>query len=142
MPIEPWKETLDGTKTTPACVQRNPYTRQKEIVGQEDCLYLNIYTPRTSNVSVSHLFIIFIGLICLPTYVSNYLPKYGLGNVCLEPSLSKCILLVVFKFFIQTNANHSHRFTQFYISIIIREVIGPIPAISDVAKLTIEPFLE
>ncbi|VVD05165.1 unnamed protein product [Leptidea sinapis] len=27
------------------CVQRNPYIRQKEIVGDEDCLYLNIYVP-------------------------------------------------------------------------------------------------
>lgn len=51
VPVEPWEGVLDGTKTTPACVQRNPYIRQKEIVGQEDCLYLNIYTPYTSNVS-------------------------------------------------------------------------------------------
>ncbi|XP_013147739.1 PREDICTED: venom carboxylesterase-6-like [Papilio polytes] len=48
-PIEPWEGTLDATMTSPVCVQRNPYTRQKEVVGQEDCLYLNIYTPLTGN---------------------------------------------------------------------------------------------
>ncbi|CAH0703530.1 unnamed protein product [Spodoptera exigua] len=49
VPVEPWQETLDATKVSPVCVQRNPYTRQEEIVGQEDCLYLNIYTPITDN---------------------------------------------------------------------------------------------
>ncbi|KPJ09318.1 Venom carboxylesterase-6 [Papilio machaon] len=48
-PVEAWEGTLDATQTSPVCVQRNPYTRQKEVVGQEDCLYLNIYTPLTGN---------------------------------------------------------------------------------------------
>lgn len=49
VPIEPWSETLDATRAPPVCVQKNPYIRQKDIVGQEDCLYLNIYTPMTNN---------------------------------------------------------------------------------------------
>ncbi|RVE46858.1 hypothetical protein evm_008503 [Chilo suppressalis] len=49
VPIEPWSKELDATKAIPLCIQRNPYIRQKEIVGQEDCLYLNVYTPFTSN---------------------------------------------------------------------------------------------
>ncbi|XP_063634693.1 juvenile hormone esterase-like [Cydia splendana] len=48
VPVNEWSVTLDATKSSPACVQRNPYVRQPEIVGQEDCLYLNIYTPYTS----------------------------------------------------------------------------------------------
>ncbi|CAH2034412.1 unnamed protein product, partial [Iphiclides podalirius] len=48
-PVEPWSDELDATQAGPVCVQRNPYTRQKEVVGQEDCLYLNIYTPLTGN---------------------------------------------------------------------------------------------
>jgi carboxylesterase type B len=31
------------------CTQRNIYTHQKEIVGVEDCLYLNVYTPSLLN---------------------------------------------------------------------------------------------
>ncbi|XP_046977394.1 juvenile hormone esterase-like [Vanessa cardui] len=49
IPIEAWEGTLNATKVSPVCVQRNPYTRQKEIVGQEDCLYLNIYSPFIGN---------------------------------------------------------------------------------------------
>lgn len=52
VPVEPWSHTLDATKQPPVCVQRNPYIRQKDIVGQEDCLYLNIYSPYTSNVRI------------------------------------------------------------------------------------------
>ncbi|XP_075991060.1 juvenile hormone esterase-like [Anticarsia gemmatalis] len=48
VPVKPWEETLDGTKVMPVCVQRNPYIRQEGIVGQEDCLYLNIYSPKTT----------------------------------------------------------------------------------------------
>nr|UPI11567.1 carboxylesterase 12 [Mythimna separata] len=49
VPIGPWQETLDATTVSPVCVQKNPYIRQKDIVGQEDCLYLNVYTPVRSN---------------------------------------------------------------------------------------------
>lgn len=52
VPIEPWQDTFDATNVSPICVQKNPYIRQKDIVGQEDCLYLNIYTPVTTNVRV------------------------------------------------------------------------------------------
>ncbi|XP_026322559.1 venom carboxylesterase-6-like isoform X2 [Hyposmocoma kahamanoa] len=47
--VLPWTETLIATKPSPLCVQRNPYVRQIDIEGQEDCLYLNIYTPHTNN---------------------------------------------------------------------------------------------
>ncbi|KAG6446518.1 venom carboxylesterase-6 [Manduca sexta] len=49
VPVDAWQGPLDATKESPKCVQRNPYTRQQEIVGQEDCLYLNIYTPVLDN---------------------------------------------------------------------------------------------
>ncbi|XP_023948588.1 juvenile hormone esterase [Bicyclus anynana] len=53
VPVSPWEGTWDATKVSPICVQRNPYTRQHEIVGQEDCLYLNVYSPYTDNESVA-----------------------------------------------------------------------------------------
>ncbi|NP_001124351.1 beta-esterase 2 precursor [Bombyx mori] len=49
VPFGPWEGVLDATKVSPICVQRNPYVRQKDIVGQEDCLYLNVYVPATTN---------------------------------------------------------------------------------------------
>ncbi|CAH0716182.1 unnamed protein product, partial [Brenthis ino] len=49
VPISPWEGVLDASQVSPICIQRNPYIRQKDIVGQEDCLYLNIYSPFTGN---------------------------------------------------------------------------------------------
>ncbi|XP_011689096.1 PREDICTED: venom carboxylesterase-6-like [Wasmannia auropunctata] len=44
-PPTAWNGTLDATKNAEICTQRNVYVDQKEIVGNEDCLYLNVYTP-------------------------------------------------------------------------------------------------
>jgi len=45
-PAEPWSGVLDATKEAPICVQRGMFPTEPEISGQEDCLYLNVYTPR------------------------------------------------------------------------------------------------
>ncbi|XP_065203566.1 juvenile hormone esterase-like [Planococcus citri] len=42
-PPEPWNGTLDATKYGKKCIQ--PWLGT--IVGSEDCLHMNIYTPRT-----------------------------------------------------------------------------------------------
>ncbi|XP_013189471.2 juvenile hormone esterase [Amyelois transitella] len=87
VPIEPWKETLDATQPTPVCVQRNPYIRQKDIIGQEDCLYLNIYTPYTSNdlIHENNLLpvMVFIhggGWMCGDSTTAMYGPEYLLDR--------------------------------------------------------------
>lgn len=41
-PVSPWSETLDGTIKTSSCIQLSSLF--SNIVGDEDCLYLNIYT--------------------------------------------------------------------------------------------------
>lgn len=40
-PAEPWNGTLDATKEVNVCIQEGTK------VGQEDCLYLNVYSPKT-----------------------------------------------------------------------------------------------
>ncbi|PNF33591.1 hypothetical protein B7P43_G14683, partial [Cryptotermes secundus] len=47
-PAEPWTGVLDATKEAPMCVQRGLFPSDIEVRGQEDCLYLNVYTPRIS----------------------------------------------------------------------------------------------
>lgn len=44
----PWEGEKQVTQDSPICIQRDPYRRDNEIVGSEDCLYLNVYTPEVS----------------------------------------------------------------------------------------------
>ena len=48
--VQPWNGTLDvSKKPTVYCVQPNYFDPSLQS-GQEDCLYLNVYTPVVSNV--------------------------------------------------------------------------------------------
>uniref|UniRef100_A0A161MEM3 Carboxylic ester hydrolase n=1 Tax=Triatoma infestans TaxID=30076 RepID=A0A161MEM3_TRIIF len=44
---DPWKEVLDATKDLPICTQVLMYEHfsRNQTWGQEDCLYLSVYTP-------------------------------------------------------------------------------------------------
>lgn len=43
---ESWDDVLSVKSHSNMCTQRDIYVNQKEVVGEEDCLYLNIYTPQ------------------------------------------------------------------------------------------------
>jgi carboxylesterase type B len=47
-PVEPeaWNGTLNGTKFRPDCIQRDKYNPEVVTKGDEDCLYINVYTPK------------------------------------------------------------------------------------------------
>ncbi|PSN42539.1 Venom carboxylesterase-6 [Blattella germanica] len=45
-PLEKWEGVLDATKDIPECPQRNIFMQKFEISGEEDCLYINVYTPQ------------------------------------------------------------------------------------------------
>ncbi|XP_057318500.1 venom carboxylesterase-6-like [Microplitis mediator] len=44
-PTAGWSGLKSANEDAPICTQRNIYTHDDNIVGQEDCLYLNVYTP-------------------------------------------------------------------------------------------------
>ncbi|CAH1994053.1 unnamed protein product [Acanthoscelides obtectus] len=48
-PVHSWKKTLDATKTNKVCLQDPILQGAGYIYGTEDCLVLNVYTPRISN---------------------------------------------------------------------------------------------
>ncbi|KAK4880601.1 hypothetical protein RN001_008747 [Aquatica leii] len=48
LPRKPWKHILDATKEHAVCVQFDIYFRNYTITGSENCLYLNVYTPKVS----------------------------------------------------------------------------------------------
>lgn len=43
----PWTDERQLVRDGPICIQRDPYRRDQEISGSEDCLYLNVYVPLT-----------------------------------------------------------------------------------------------
>ncbi|KAF2899651.1 hypothetical protein ILUMI_06511 [Ignelater luminosus] len=48
-PVEPWHGILDASRAHPVCPQEN--VGNNTISGNENCLYLNIYTPQVSSFS-------------------------------------------------------------------------------------------
>jgi len=53
-PAEAWEGTLDATEDLPECIQAATLGGG-DITGQEDCLYLNVYTPGLPNENVTNL---------------------------------------------------------------------------------------
>ncbi|XP_060066606.1 cocaine esterase-like [Ylistrum balloti] len=56
VPIEPWKETLDGTVFGPSCIQDihslpEFWVKAENNITSEDCLQLNIYVPGAVSTS-------------------------------------------------------------------------------------------
>lgn len=46
VPPSPWQGLRDYPVVAPQCIQKEKYSEIDEAVGEEDCLYANIYTPR------------------------------------------------------------------------------------------------
>ncbi|KAK0176050.1 hypothetical protein PV328_000227 [Microctonus aethiopoides] len=44
-PMNAWNDVRSAKEDANICIQRNIYTHDDNIVGVEDCLYLNVYTP-------------------------------------------------------------------------------------------------
>lgn len=39
----------DETEVAPQCIQKVKYSMIEEAAGEEDCLYMNIYSPKVRN---------------------------------------------------------------------------------------------
>lgn len=55
LPIRRWEGVLDTSNPKPDCIQMNTLVPGAPISGEEDCLYLNIYRPKTTNEAVVSL---------------------------------------------------------------------------------------
>ncbi len=60
-PIPAWEGILDGTRDGPACPQLNVATNK--VIGQEDCLTLNVYStnvrkPEENDANIITFFIL------------------------------------------------------------------------------------
>ncbi|PSN39205.1 Venom carboxylesterase-6 [Blattella germanica] len=48
LPATPWEGVLNATQYASLCTQRSVFAKQEEVVGNEDCLYLNVFTPKVN----------------------------------------------------------------------------------------------
>lgn len=49
VPPVPWVEVRDARKHGPVCVQKDYlYDPKPTVIGSEDCLYVNVYTPQVN----------------------------------------------------------------------------------------------
>jgi len=76
-PALPWSGVLDATKEAPICVQRGLFPTDTEISGQEDCLYLNVYTPRVKwLLDGQHYYTIFLPWISILIFDFLWMAQY------------------------------------------------------------------
>lgn len=60
VPKKMWPGILLAQTEPPMCTQANPFARSKKVVGQEDCLYLNVYAPEVLAIKcISKYFLTF-----------------------------------------------------------------------------------
>ncbi|XP_028042021.1 esterase FE4-like isoform X1 [Bombyx mandarina] len=82
-PQEPdqWKGIRSATSPSNKCAQLNPYSNSA-LVGSEDCLYLNIYTPSLPAEKLEKLPVIFFvhGGRLIVGYGDYYTPDYLIKN--------------------------------------------------------------
>uniref|UniRef100_A0A2H8TEY6 Carboxylic ester hydrolase n=2 Tax=Melanaphis sacchari TaxID=742174 RepID=A0A2H8TEY6_9HEMI len=52
-----WSGILDATKEKPMCIQKNLFMYQtyNKLLGDEDCLYINVYTPKVQKKNKNDL---------------------------------------------------------------------------------------
>ncbi|XP_065209357.1 juvenile hormone esterase-like [Planococcus citri] len=74
VPAKSWQGVRDATVESPIC----PGSLYGEVSGQEDCLYLNVYKPKTSNETLLPVMVFIYGghFICCNARIGRYGANY------------------------------------------------------------------
>uniref|UniRef100_A0A182QV29 carboxylesterase n=1 Tax=Anopheles farauti TaxID=69004 RepID=A0A182QV29_9DIPT len=51
LPVEPWTEDYNATESKPSCMQKSFLLPNQPVVGDENCLFLNVYRPKGTNTT-------------------------------------------------------------------------------------------
>ncbi|XP_031841726.1 carboxylic ester hydrolase [Nomia melanderi] len=86
-PSAAWNGVRPAKEDAKICTQRNIYTHDDKIIGEEDCLYLNVYTPKlpTNEDKLKGGYPVMIwlhgcGWICGAGHSDFYSPKFLLDH--------------------------------------------------------------
>lgn len=86
-PAKAWEGVRSAKEDANICTQRNIYVHDDNIIGSEDCLYLNVYTPKVPSENEkskeSYPVMIWIhgcGWICGAGHSEFYNPKFLLDH--------------------------------------------------------------
>lgn len=81
--VTPWSKVFDATKDGPMCTQVDILSGQDKATGQEDCLYLNVFTPLLKDKNIKLPVMIYFhggGFVSGSSNSFLYGPKYFLDN--------------------------------------------------------------
>ncbi|KAF5307859.1 hypothetical protein FQR65_LT06591 [Abscondita terminalis] len=70
-----WKGIFDATKPHPRCLQLYSYLKNSTVIGSEDCLYLNVYTPNVNPIEKLAVMIFIHGGAFITGSASDYDPS-------------------------------------------------------------------
>lgn len=93
-PKEPWTEAMNATSFKPKCPQ--PHANGS-IIGEEDCLYLNVFTPRIPAQDSTRAFKK-SSLLPVMIYIHGGNFIKGSGNMIPEPLVNKDVIVVTFNY--------------------------------------------
>uniref|UniRef100_A0A182NJF8 Carboxylesterase type B domain-containing protein n=1 Tax=Anopheles dirus TaxID=7168 RepID=A0A182NJF8_9DIPT len=51
LPVEPWTEDYNATESKSPCMQKSFLLPNQPVVGDENCLFLNVYRPKSANTT-------------------------------------------------------------------------------------------
>ncbi|KAJ9577652.1 hypothetical protein L9F63_005732, partial [Diploptera punctata] len=75
-PVEKWEGVLEAMTVVPSCTQRDILIPGLNVTGQEDCLYLSVYTPQIDKNDLLDVMVYIHGGGWFAGAGSNHLPMY------------------------------------------------------------------
>ena len=80
-----WKGVRDAFAEGPSSVQCVALFEEKKIIGEEDCLYLNIYVPEQDDLKMFQTYLIEISYVIYLIFISCFAERWALCSELPRP---------------------------------------------------------